>query len=139
MKEEIAKGAYATCHRCVHKISRVEHAVKVFVLFLTMLNFQHFRTLNKVTRLDQSFCIKWIFYIVERFQNKNPLGLYLLTLAFHWSLVCTYIPDFLLCYKMRFLYLLYVHVKLISFWLFSDRYKRVTRGVEWWSWYSFTP
>jgi hypothetical protein len=29
MKEEIAKGAYATCRRCVHKILRVEHAVKI--------------------------------------------------------------------------------------------------------------
>jgi len=29
IKEEIAKGAYASCHRCVHKISKVEHAVKV--------------------------------------------------------------------------------------------------------------
>jgi p90 ribosomal S6 kinase len=29
MKEEIAKGAYASCRRCIHRISKVEHAVKI--------------------------------------------------------------------------------------------------------------
>ncbi|CAG7837370.1 unnamed protein product [Allacma fusca] len=29
MKEEIAKGAFATCRRCVHKLSKFEHAVKI--------------------------------------------------------------------------------------------------------------
>ena len=29
MKEEIAKGAFAVCHRCVHKLSKCEHAVKI--------------------------------------------------------------------------------------------------------------
>jgi len=39
MKEEIAKGAYATCRRCVHKSSRVEHAVKVCLSIFTNFSF----------------------------------------------------------------------------------------------------
>jgi len=29
MKEEIAKGAYASCRRGIHRLSKVEHAIKV--------------------------------------------------------------------------------------------------------------
>ncbi len=38
IKEEIAKGAYASCHRCVHKISKVEHAVKVSKVFIGLFH-----------------------------------------------------------------------------------------------------